>query len=101
VFISLTSFFDHIGTKIEINETGTTLRFKPGLLMGGPITHDCGTSRSMGWFIEGILPLAPFCKFPLNLTLSGITNDDLDLSVDILTQVSTFPVNAFSFFVLF
>lgn len=79
-----------LGTKIEINETGTTLRFKPGLLIGGSITHDCGHSRSMGWFIEGILPLAPFCKYPLQLTLSGITNDDLDLSIDILTQVLSF-----------
>ena len=51
------------GCHIEINETGTTLRFKPGLLQGSSagsstgtgkvVTHDCGTSRSIGWFIEG------------------------------------------------
>ena len=36
------------GTKIEINETGTALKFKPGIIIGGDITHDCGTSRSIG-----------------------------------------------------
>eukprot|EP01033_Poteriospumella_lacustris_P005444 gene5444-3881_t len=76
------------GTKIEINETGTVLRFKPGILTGGRITHDCGLSRSIGWFIEGILPLAPFCKDPLHLTMSGITHDELDLSVDTLRAVT-------------
>lgn len=80
------SFF--IGCNIEINETGTILRYKPGLLLGGKITHDCSLSRCIGWFLEGVLPLAPFCKHPLNLQLSGITNDDLDLSVDTLNLVT-------------
>ena len=76
------------GCRIEINETGTTLRIKPGLLTGGRITHDCGTSRSIGWFIEGIIPLAIFCKSAVHLTLTGITNDATDLSVDILRNVT-------------
>jgi len=76
------------GCTIEINETGTSLKFKPGILVGGKITHDCGSSRSIGWFIEGILPLAMFCKQPLQLSLTGITNDALDLSVDILQNVT-------------
>jgi RNA 3'-terminal phosphate cyclase-like protein len=76
------------GCHIEINETGTTLKFKPGILVGGKITHDCGKSRSIGWFIEGIIPLAMFCKTPLQLTLTGITNDALDISVDILRSVT-------------
>lgn len=46
--------------QIEINETGTTLRFKPGYITGGRANHDCGTIRSLGWFIEGLLPLALF-----------------------------------------
>ncbi|CAM9349486.1 unnamed protein product [Pylaiella littoralis] len=74
--------------QIEINETGTTLRFKPGYITGGRATHECGTTRSLGWFIEGLLPLALFSKTPFNLTLSGITNDDVDLSVDALKAVT-------------
>lgn len=46
--------------QVEINETGTTLRFKPGYITGGRITHECGTTRALGWFIEGLLPLALF-----------------------------------------
>lgn len=86
-------FFLHVsvGCRIEINETGTILRFKPGTLLGGKITHNCGLSRSIGWFIEGIIPLACFCKEPLQLTFLGITHDDIDLSMDILTSV-TFPL---------
>ncbi|CAM9242004.1 unnamed protein product [Ascophyllum nodosum] len=76
------------GTKVEINETGTTLKFKPGYVAGGRATHECGTTRSLGWFIEGLLPLALFSKTPFNLTLSGITNDDVDLSVDALKAVT-------------
>ncbi|CAN0009979.1 unnamed protein product [Ectocarpus sp. 8 AP-2014] len=76
------------GTQVEINETGTTLRFKPGYVTGGRESHDCGTTRSLGWFIEGLLPLALFSKTPFNLTLSGITNDDVDLSVDALKAVT-------------
>jgi len=79
------------GSYIEINETGTTLRFKPGILVGSSgrkITHDCGVSRCIGWFIEGILPMAIFSKTPVELTLLGITNDSLDLSVDLLRDVT-------------
>jgi RNA 3'-terminal phosphate cyclase-like protein len=72
------------GSQMEINSTGTQLRFKPGQLLGGPIHHDCPESRSIGWFLEGILPLAPFGKEPLEMTLSGITDglSEIDPSVD-------------------
>eukprot|EP01038_Epipyxis_sp_PR26KG_P012797 gene12797-17157_t len=76
------------GCRIEINETGTSLRYRPGILQGGSIQHDCGTTRSIGWFIEGIIPLAVFCKEPLKLILTGITNDSIDLSVDTIRNVT-------------
>lgn len=79
------------GTKIEINATGTQLRFKPGVLLGGDIEHDCpvgGFGRSVGWFLEGIFPLAAFGKEPLQLTLNGVTDgtSDIDPSVDYLSS---------------
>ena len=93
-----------IGCRIEINESGTALKYYPGLITGGRITHDCGNildanndndsnklNRSIGWFLEGIIPLALFAKNPVQLILTGITNDALDLSVDILLNV-TFPL---------
>jgi RNA 3'-terminal phosphate cyclase-like protein len=76
------------GSNIEVNETGTNLRYKPGFVVGGRIQHDCGTARSIGWFLEGILPLCPFAKKPINIQFKGITNDDTDLSVDLLRTVT-------------
>ncbi|KAL3811562.1 hypothetical protein ACHAXA_009691 [Cyclostephanos tholiformis] len=96
------------GTKIEINATGTQLRFRPGVLLGGEIEHDCpaggeegvggggggeGGGRGVGWYLEGIFPLAAFGKEPLRLTLRGITDgtSDLDPSPDYL-QASFVPL---------
>jgi len=76
------------GTEIVINETGTKIFFRPGFLVGGNITHECPTSRSVGYFLQGILPLAPFGKQPLSLTLEGVTNEDQDASVDLLRTVT-------------
>ena len=78
------------GTRIEINATGTQLRFRPGVLLGGDVEHDCPAGdggRSVGWFLEGILPLAAFGKEPLRLTLRGVTDgtSELDPSPDYLS----------------
>jgi len=75
------------GCTIEINETGTSLLYKPGFVVGGKLEHDCGTGRGIGWFLEGILALAPFGKKPLALTLKGITNDDVDFTIDTLQSI--------------
>lgn len=62
------------GSTIEIDETGTTLRYSPGFLVGGEIEHDCSkTKMGLGWFLEAVLPLAPFCGSGLKLTLLGVT----------------------------
>ena len=81
------------GCQVEINETGTVLRYKPGIITGGQHSHHCGAERSIAWFLEGILPLAAFAKEPLRLSLTGITNDMLDASVDSLRAV-TLPLLA-------
>lgn len=36
----------------------------------------------------GILPLALFCKTPVDLVLTGVTNDSTDLSVDVIKTVT-------------
>jgi RNA 3'-terminal phosphate cyclase-like protein len=76
------------GCQIYINETGTEVYYKPGIIIGGTIIHNCPTSRSIGYFLEGIIGLAPFGKQPLNITFNGITNDDQDPSVDLLRTVT-------------
>ena len=40
---------------------GTTLRYRPGLILGGGgLVHDCGTARGIGYFLEPLLLLALF-----------------------------------------
>ncbi|KAL9715330.1 hypothetical protein Ac2012v2_001993 [Leucoagaricus gongylophorus] len=76
------------GTVIEISVTGTALLLRPGIISGGAVVHDCPLSRSVGYFLEPIIMLAPFSKKPLNLTLTGVTTDENDLSVDLLRTVT-------------
>ncbi|XP_028660773.2 RNA 3'-terminal phosphate cyclase-like protein [Erpetoichthys calabaricus] len=76
------------GTRIEINETGTTLYFQPGLLYGGQVEHDCCPERSIGYYLEVLIALAPFMKNSLKATLKGVTNDQQDPSVDALKATS-------------
>ncbi|XP_015262951.1 PREDICTED: RNA 3'-terminal phosphate cyclase-like protein [Gekko japonicus] len=72
------------GSRIEINQTGTTLYYQPGLLCGGSLEHDCSPSRSIGYYLESLLCLAPFMKQSLRIVLRGVTNDQVDPSVDVL-----------------
>ncbi|GAA5959911.1 hypothetical protein JCM21900_006001 [Sporobolomyces salmonicolor] len=60
----------------------TNLLFHPGTIAGGAVTHQCPNERSVGWFLEPLLALAPFGKKDLVLTLRGITTDGRDASVD-------------------
>ncbi|KAL8160146.1 hypothetical protein V2J09_001683 [Rumex salicifolius] len=68
---------------VKINHTGTKVKYKPGIVMGGRnLFHDCGLSRSIGYFLEPLVVLALFGKKPLSIRLQGITNDSNDPSVD-------------------
>jgi RNA 3'-terminal phosphate cyclase-like protein len=60
---------------------GTAILLKPGVIAGGAVVHECPLSRSLGYFLEPMVMLAPFAKRPLQLTLKGVTTDDADLSV--------------------
>eukprot|EP00965_Chrysotila_dentata_P213494 6187653-Pleurochrysis_carterae.AAC.2 len=74
--------------QIRIDATGTALRYKPGILIGGELTHDCGCSRSIGYFLQPLLILAPFAKQQLELKLLGVTNDEMDVGIDLLRTVT-------------
>ncbi|CAK7332029.1 unnamed protein product [Dovyalis caffra] len=68
---------------VKINETGTKLKYKPGILMGGRhLVHDCGVSRAIGYFLEPLIVLGLFSKKPLSIRLKGITSDSKDPCVD-------------------
>ncbi|KAI9322574.1 RNA 3'-terminal phosphate cyclase [Dichotomocladium elegans] len=75
------------GSTIEISYTGTSILYKPGTIQGGRIDLDCGTERSISYYLEPMIALAPFSKKPFVLTLRGITTDHIDNSVDIIRTV--------------
>uniref|UniRef100_A0A672SNP6 RNA 3'-terminal phosphate cyclase-like protein n=1 Tax=Sinocyclocheilus grahami TaxID=75366 RepID=A0A672SNP6_SINGR len=79
------------GTRIEINQTGTVLFYQPGLLYGGSVEHECNVQRSIGYYLEALLMLAPFGKTLLRAVLKGVTNDPTDPSVDLL-KVTAIPL---------
>lgn len=82
--INLIRLFDKVtnGTKIEVNSTGTSVSYQPGLLYGGTLQHDCCTARGIGYYLDVLIALGPFCKQPLNVILRGVTNSPESPSVD-------------------
>ncbi|KAH8240399.1 hypothetical protein KR038_001409 [Drosophila bunnanda] len=82
--ISLIRLLDKItnGTKIELNPAGTSVMFSPGLLHGGSITHECCVQRGIGYYLDALIALGPFCKNPLQCNLRGVTNSKDSPSVD-------------------
>lgn len=75
------------GSVIEINYTGTAVTFKPGSILGGSLSFDCGSERAIGYFLEPILLVAPFSKFAFKLCLTGMTSHEEDTSIDIIRTV--------------
>lgn len=71
------------GTRTDINETGTSLYFVPGLLIGGTFEFDCKLQRSISYYLQVLFCIGPFGKKPLEVTFTGVTNDSDDLSVPI------------------
>ena len=58
------------------DQKGTSLLLHPGLLPGGSYHHSCHLGRPIGYYLEALIPLAPFCKKPLELNLTGITGQE-------------------------
>ncbi len=46
-----------------LNLTGTSLRYKPGIVTGGAgLVHECGTTRGIGYFLEPLIVISLFGK---------------------------------------
>ncbi|KAG2554468.1 probable RNA 3'-terminal phosphate cyclase-like protein [Panicum virgatum] len=83
--VSLLRLLDKISDRhtIDLNETGTKLKYMPGVIQGGKgLEHDCGVHRGIGYFLEPLILLGLFAKAPISIRLKGITNDTKDPSVD-------------------
>jgi len=88
------------GCRVQINDTGTRLKFRPGVVTGGSFTHACNPSRAVGYYIEGILPLLPFAKHPVEILFKGSPTHDgtgADFCVDTLRDVTLPLLRRFGF----
>ncbi|KAK4467394.1 hypothetical protein MN116_008822 [Schistosoma mekongi] len=74
------------GTVININDRGTIVTVSPGTLIGGDFSFDCSNTRSIGYCVEFLLMIAPFCKVPIEATLTGISNNLHDPSIGMIAQ---------------
>lgn len=93
---SLLRLFDKLcdGADITIDETGTTLRYRPGQILGGDgLVHNCPPSRCLTYYLEAVLMLAPLAKRPLSVKLRGVTNGGPDITVDTF-RTATLPLVA-------
>lgn len=70
------------GSVIEISYTGTTLIYKPGIIVGGSYTHNCPPSKPVGYFVEPMLYLAPFSKKKFSILFKGTTSSHSDAGVE-------------------
>ncbi|AMD20137.1 HCL014Wp [Eremothecium sinecaudum] len=70
------------GTVIEISYTGTTVIFRPGIIVGGSYTHNCPNVKPVGYFIEPLLFLAPFSKKKFSIVFRGVTASHDDAGID-------------------
>ena len=78
------------GTKAKINVTGTQLKLIPGIIHNGDgldLEFECPNERSISYYLECIIPICLFGKVPLTLTLRGVTNNEIDPSIDSIKEV--------------
>merc|ERR1712179_705735 len=83
---SLIRLFDKLtnGSSFKVSETGTSLSYRPGILTGGKIEHDCCPERGVGYYLEVLLMIGFYCKNPLHVILRGVTNNQQDPSPELL-----------------
>ncbi|KAH3665542.1 hypothetical protein OGAPHI_003728 [Ogataea philodendri] len=72
------------GSIIEISYTGTTVTYRPGIIIGGSLTHQCPEGTACGYFIEPMLYLAPFSKKKFSIVFKGLTASKNDAGVEFI-----------------
>ncbi|KAJ3087591.1 hypothetical protein HK100_008319, partial [Physocladia obscura] len=72
------------GSVVQISYTGTSVEYRPGVITGGRVAHDCGTTRGIGYYLEVLVVVGLFGKARLHATLTGVTNANSDVGVDVV-----------------
>ena len=76
------------GSEIIINESGTSLKYKPGVVIGGSIDARLRHGKRFGILFGSVVRDWDFREEPMEITLTGVTNDDEEVSVDTFRTVT-------------
>lgn len=79
-------FIKRITKGSEISERPKDFSYSPGTIQGGEVFFKC-VYNTVPELIVNILPLLPFCRVPLRLTVSGTTNAKESFSIDMVRAV--------------
>jgi RNA 3'-terminal phosphate cyclase-like protein len=79
------------GAAVEINETGTALKYRPGVIVGGALAHACHPGRGLTYYLEPLLLISLFARKPVRAVLQGVTDGGADPSVD-AWRAATLPL---------
>lgn len=84
---------------MEVSGDGREVKMWPGVLTnneGRLVKMGVGSQRAVSYYLEVVIILALFGKYPLHLQLTGITNDDTDISVEGLIATASRLLKRFS-----
>lgn len=86
------------GAKFTISKNGTAIKYYPGIITnneGVEFEYDCGEERAISYFLEPLIVLALFGKSKLIVKLKGVTNNEIDMSVDSFANCTLHLVKKF------
>eukprot|EP00871_Galdieria_phlegrea_P003708 jgi/Galph1/4338/GphlegSOOS_G2979.1 len=91
--ISLLRLLDRLtsGTQLEVDQMNKLVNIRPGILIGGRIIHQCANTRGLSYYLEFLAILAPFCKRPVEATLTGLAVHPEDPTIETFQNV-TIPI---------
>lgn len=72
------------GSAIEISYTGTTLIYRPGLIIGGSFNHNCPENTSISYYLVPMLLLGPFSKNKFSIIFKGLTSKKGEPGLDFI-----------------
>jgi len=89
--VNFMKFVDRVtsGSKFEVRDGTTDVLFSPGMILGGVFSHAVPKSRSVTYVIEAALLFLPFAKHASEITFTGCTQHDLDMTPDTIRTVTT------------
>ena len=88
--IDLFSLIDKLcrNCSIEINETGTHLKFTPGYTQEGNIIHNTDGKRALSYYLEFLTFLIPLIGGKINIKIVGLRSLKADASLETFAYVN-------------